>query len=82
MRVQADLSRCLLCNVLRPFESLLRGYNDLQGAFEGPGAPGLGIGKAIGSLAACADAWRENSLFTENRSRRDEAPEERHVHAP
>ena len=82
MRVQADLSRCLLCNVLRPFESLLRGYNDLQGGFRGPGAPGLGIGKAIGSLAACADAWRENSLFTENRSRRDEAPEERHVHAP
>jgi hypothetical protein len=32
---QADLSRCLLCNVLRAVESPLRGYNDVQGGFEG-----------------------------------------------
>jgi hypothetical protein len=32
--VQADLSRCLMCKVLRAVESPLRGYNDLQDGFE------------------------------------------------
>jgi hypothetical protein len=34
MCVQANLSCCLMCKVLRAVESLLLGYNDLQGGFE------------------------------------------------
>ena len=40
------------------------------------------IGQGIGDLASCADAYREDTLFAESCSRRDEAPEERHIHAP
>jgi hypothetical protein len=32
--IQADLSRCAKCKVLRAVESPLRGYNDLLGGFE------------------------------------------------
>ena len=32
--VQAILGRCPMCKVLRAVESLLRGYNDIQGGIE------------------------------------------------
>ena len=47
MCVQADLNRCPMCNVLRAVESLLRGYNALQGGFEEKWNMWLGSGRGI-----------------------------------
>jgi hypothetical protein len=47
---QADLSRCLLRNVLRAVESLLLGYNDLQDGFEGLWNMSLGVSRGSGTL--------------------------------